>query len=645
MSNSGRLVATEFYSLPSKRALPDYYQITRMPIALDTVESKLKKKEFPNLSALESYLKRMCQNAKEYNQKGSQVSDDAERIRRAVSNFMVKNNPAYKVKGYVAQPTPFPEDEEDDEEEKSESEAEEEEPAPKKKGRATKIVLATSRSSATPVKENDRTSKGYEGLNLQQAQEKIIEDLLNEKEYPGYVPDSTSAAVPALTSSSDDYGAFADFVELPPRALKDYYRQVKNPMSLLSLQKRVKGNGKKLDAQVASEFKSWNHFEDEASHLWKNAYFYNEDGSEIFIRAQKLEVRPSCGRWSPCTNVHQKSFHKYLTKAKQAQPGPKIKLKLPDPPAAGPKITLKLGAKGSPTATPTPTTNGSNTVQNGTTRRNPFGASSNVSTPVPALDPIERAKSASVQAASPSPAIVASVKDEESARNSPAVLAPPNLPNGIRSTSQASSTPVPAGAAMLPPTTPGPGIHTTPAAATPIPNLVPPPPIPQINPQFESQWRQPGQGEHAFIRLNSLLIGNLAAMITNLNITTHPGLNISRHFRMDVPPSPTMTHQSVTINLPQTHYYIQIKPALVPSILERQHRMFITCGGTRLTALPLNPGHPIDPLHALYDCRIHPGVNRIEIELIAALPKGAKGVNGLDYELEKITVYANLMKA
>lgn len=72
--------------------------------------------------------------------------------------------------------------------------------------------------------------------------------------------------------------------------------------------------------------------------------------------------------------------------------------------------------------------------------------------------------------------------------------------------------------------------------------------------------------------------------------------------------------------------------------------MFITCG-SRLTALPLIPGHPIDPRNALYECRLHPGVNRIEIELIAALPKGAKPVNGLDYELEKITVYANLMKS
>ena len=80
-----------------------------MPIALDTIEGKLKRHEFPNLTTLESYFKRMIQNAKEYNEKGSQVYDDAERIRKALSNFMTKTNPAYKlIPGYVAFPTPLP---------------------------------------------------------------------------------------------------------------------------------------------------------------------------------------------------------------------------------------------------------------------------------------------------------------------------------------------------------------------------------------------------------------------------------------------------------------------------------------------------------------------------------------------------------
>lgn len=133
-------------------------------------------------------------------------------------------------------------------------------------------------------------------------------------------------------------------------------------------------------------------------------------------------------------------------------------------------------------------------------------------------------------------------------------------------------------------------------------------------------------------------------MITNLNLATHPGLNISRHFKMDIPASSTLTQQSITINLPTTHYYLQVNPVISPALLDRQHKVFVTCG-SRLHALPLINGQPIDPQNAVYDARLHPGVNRIEVEIIAALPKGAKPINGQDYETEKFTVFANLIKA
>lgn len=134
-------------------------------------------------------------------------------------------------------------------------------------------------------------------------------------------------------------------------------------------------------------------------------------------------------------------------------------------------------------------------------------------------------------------------------------------------------------------------------------------------------------------------------MITNLNLSTHPGLNITRHFRMDLPPSPAMAQQSITINLPHSHYYIQIKPTIAPALLDRQYRLFVTAGTQRLHSMPLVPGHSVDQRRPLFEARLHPGVNRIELELIAALPKGAgKATNGQDVELEKITVFANLLK-
>lgn len=135
-------------------------------------------------------------------------------------------------------------------------------------------------------------------------------------------------------------------------------------------------------------------------------------------------------------------------------------------------------------------------------------------------------------------------------------------------------------------------------------------------------------------------------MITNLRVSTHPQLAITNHFNINVLPSATLAQQSVTINLPSTHYYLQIRPTFADSLMERYHRLFVTAKGERLPALPLIPGHPVDDFQPMFEARLIPGVNRIDVELIAALPKGAvKPAGGQDAELEKITVFANLMKA
>lgn len=62
------------------------------------------------METLESDLKRLVQNAKEFNSTKSEVYEDAERIRKALSNFMPKHNPAYLDPAYRAYPTPIPRD-------------------------------------------------------------------------------------------------------------------------------------------------------------------------------------------------------------------------------------------------------------------------------------------------------------------------------------------------------------------------------------------------------------------------------------------------------------------------------------------------------------------------------------------------------
>lgn len=64
----------------------------------------------------------------------------------------------------------------------------------------------------------------------------------------------------------------------------------------------------------------------------------------------------------------------------------------------------------------------------------------------------------------------------------------------------------------------------------------------------------------------------------------------------------------------------------------------------RLVPLPQKPDES-DPRKPLYETRILPGVNRIEIEIVAGMTRGAPKVgSGPDLEMEKMTVFANLAK-
>lgn len=78
---------------------------------------------------------------------------------------------------------------------------------------------------------------------------------------------------------------------LPSRKLEDYYKYIKHPVSLKSVQKRIRGQHGRDPPTGVSDFKTWDAFEQEVSFIWRNARDYNEDGSDMYNLAGDLEVR------------------------------------------------------------------------------------------------------------------------------------------------------------------------------------------------------------------------------------------------------------------------------------------------------------------------------------------------------------------
>ena len=84
-------------------------------------------------------------------------------------------------------------------------------------------------------------------------------------------------------------------------------------------------------------------------------------------------------------------------------------------------------------------------------------------------------------------------------------------------------------------------------------------------------------------------------------------------------------------------------PTVSSSLMHRPSKTIVSCGNNRLEATR-QTGEP-DPRRPVYETRLVPGVNTIDVEIIAGPPRGAPKVgSGQDIEFEKITVFVHLQK-
>ncbi|KAL2184402.1 hypothetical protein L209DRAFT_757879 [Thermothelomyces heterothallicus CBS 203.75] len=622
---SGRLVASYFENLLPRETNKEYYERIRMPISLKIIERKLHNQDFKNLSELESYFKRMVTNAKEFYPKNSEVFEDAERVRKALSNYMTKTNPAYKlIPGYSCQATPIPndlqpepevaaltataertetenqkagnQDAEGEEDAQGEEDADGEEDEDEDDGSSRRIVLKRkgpgrpARAGSEQARKVDKSGRvradheyegvPYKGLTFQQAQEKIVEELIRK-------PDE----------SGDPY--FLDFINLPPRSYKDYFAVITSPLSLKGLQKLVKGIHGRQPATGVSDFKSWAAFEEKASLLWTNAHFYNEEGSVIHTLATELK---NC-------------FEAELNEAKavvQEPPQPKIKLKMTPgqetPVLGSKKITIHVGGSRSSTAAASPAPPTGRSSDSGGTDGNRTLPPANAAA---AGFQGDSAKTVPGAVASPRPAVAGA--QQAAGPNG-------NVPGAVNGTDRAGA---PAQSFQQPP---GQQLQNGHAQSGPTP--APAPPI------YDFKYRAPGRGV-------------ADALLLSVLIRTHPTLVIDPKFRLEIPAHPKEAHQNLTTHIPATHSRLQLIPRLAPFEQQgRQYRMFVTVNGQTIGRAPPVPADddPLPPNPIVFDLVLQPVTNIIAVTVIASLPKGQRLPNGADCEVEKLVLNVQLLR-
>lgn len=407
---------------------------------------------------------------------------------------------------------------------------------------------------------------------------------------------------------------------LPSRKLEDYYKTIRHPVSLKSVQKRTRGIHGRAPPTGRTDFKTWDAFEEEISFIWRNAREYNLDGSEMYELAGEFEVCQATLEqiFRPLTTM-QEYFKAQLAEAKSKVEEPAARITLAAPKKSG--ITLNLGQHRS---SPTPGVSVDNEAlarQRQMVQAGVNGQQTQAK-PTPPVNGATRPPSQGMQDARPSssaqalPPASAPVKNERVSTMSPAATMAPAvqaIPNGHTNgmmppplQRHMSGSPYPAQPTMAPPVT---SFHFT------APSALPPTPIREYP-----------------------ISQSLLPVVT---LSTHPQLRLQKPYSLAVPPHASLSQQSRTITLPSTHYYVQIAPTISRELsMGRAYKMFVTVNGTRLTQRDTQFHADSGKRTHMYEGSLASGVNRIEVEVAAAKVDG----DGKGLDVEKVTIFANLTR-
>ncbi|CAI4231619.1 unnamed protein product [Auanema sp. JU1783] len=97
--------AGAFNHLPSKRTYADYYDVIKNPVDLSMIKDRIENNKYVTTAHFMSEMKTMFENARSYNEPGSEVFNDSQRLEQMLHAYYVKikepviENPLHRAKG------------------------------------------------------------------------------------------------------------------------------------------------------------------------------------------------------------------------------------------------------------------------------------------------------------------------------------------------------------------------------------------------------------------------------------------------------------------------------------------------------------------------------------------------------------------
>ncbi|KAL6705322.1 hypothetical protein ACN47E_007132 [Coniothyrium glycines] len=275
----------------NKRAVPDYYEIIKEPMALSTIKSKVQQKEYKNFPEFVRDLALIPHNAQVYNRQDSQAYVDAldvkklieRELRKLVDDKVIPETvAALPYLGEIPEQDPLlPEEEEEEEEEDDEEELEvdeeeeedEDDDGKRKRRRGPRSTAAITkregreRAAKEDTKNDDPESRKKRGRppRVDTPMEARIKTIMKGIRKP------RNSANKLMVSA---------FERVPDKAaMPEYHAEIKSPMAMDILKRKLK----------RKKYNSVDHFMVDVELMFENAKQYNEEDSQIYKDAVHLQ--------------------------------------------------------------------------------------------------------------------------------------------------------------------------------------------------------------------------------------------------------------------------------------------------------------------------------------------------------------------
>ncbi|XP_053619347.1 protein polybromo-1 isoform X3 [Plodia interpunctella] len=245
----GRPLYPAFQFLPSKRRYPEYYSVIDNPIDLKTIAAKIQGGEYVSLTELERDLQLMVRNACAFNEPGSQIYKDAKMLKKVIQ---VRKQ-------------------EIDQHGRSGPAKTSERIRSKRTSRVGPVPTSKELAIMEPPDSDDSHVKHSEDSAAESDEDKIEDEnsplwKLYETVKNHLGPNGTPMAEP--------------FAKLPSRRVyPDYYKEIKNPVSLNQIRNKLRLGAYGTLSEVAGDMNI----------MFENAKQYNVPTSRLYKDSVKLQ--------------------------------------------------------------------------------------------------------------------------------------------------------------------------------------------------------------------------------------------------------------------------------------------------------------------------------------------------------------------